>query len=233
MADTATSDFFDRVVVVNLARRPHRLTAFVKRLENWPFKYPVRFEAVDGYAATPPETWTAGKGAWGCQLSHRGVLRAALADGLKNILVLEDDAYPVPDFARRALEFVAKVPDDWDGLMLGAQHLRPPLPIGNGIVRCEASHRTHGFAVRGRFLKALHDVWGLNKTDHCDIVLSSLMRVFKVYAPDPLLIGQDAGDSDVNLRRESLVRFLNPDQLENIAKRDSKSGIDKLVTRVA
>ena len=114
-------DYFDRVVVVNLNRRPERLAAFIRRLNNWPFKWPTRVEAVDGFlTAPPPETWTAGRGAWGCQLSHCGVLHAALNDRLKNILVLEDDAYPVLDFAERAAKFLANVPDDWDGLMLGA-----------------------------------------------------------------------------------------------------------------
>jgi hypothetical protein len=224
-------DYFDRVVVINLNRRPERLAGFVRRLKDWPFKWPQRVEAADGNMSRPPEQWTAGRGAWGCQLSHHAVLSAALADGLKNILVLEDDAYPVPDFAQRAAEFLERVPDDWDGMMFGAQHLREPLPVCDGAVRCVASNRTHAYAVRGHFIKTLRDVWGLNKTDHCDLVMSSLMRVFKMYASDPLLIGQDAGESDVTAKKEPL-RFLAPAQAQKIAANDPKLVLERLITHV-
>jgi hypothetical protein len=224
-------DYFDRVVVINLNRRPERLAGFVRRLSNWPLKWPVRAEAADGMMSRPPEQWTAGRGAWGCQLSHQAVLSAAMSDRLKNILVLEDDAYPVPDFSERLAEFLARVPDDWDGLMLGAQHLRPPTPVCDGVVRCVASNRTHAYAVRGVFMKTLRDVWGLNKTDHCDLVMSSLMRVFRMYAPDPLLIGQDAGDSDVTDKKERL-RFLPADSAEKIARTDPKLILERLITHV-
>ena len=224
-------EFFDRVVVVNLARRPERLGAFISRLKNWPFKWPVRFEAVDGKTVAMPEQWTAGAGAWGCQLSHRAVLDAAIRDGMKNVLILEDDAYPVVDIADRAKAFLERVPDDWDCLMLGAQHLRAPTPVCDGVVRCVASNRTHAFAVRGRMMQTLRNVWGLNKTDHCDLVLSSLMRVFKAYSPDPLLIGQDGGESDVTNRLERL-RFLAPTQAEQIAETDKRHAVEKLLVHV-
>jgi hypothetical protein len=124
------------------------------------------------------------------------------------------------------------MPGDWDGLMLGAEHLREPERIGDGVVRCAASNRTHAYAVRGRFMQILSQFWHSTTNDHCDIVLSSLMRHFKVYAPDPLLIGQDVGHSDITGRREYL-RFLNGEQKELIAGKDSRYLIEKLVVRVA
>lgn len=39
---------FDRVVVINLARRADRLARFNRLLCDWPFKTPQRFEAIDG-----------------------------------------------------------------------------------------------------------------------------------------------------------------------------------------
>jgi hypothetical protein len=224
-------NYFDRVVVVNLARRPERLEKFWSLLGDWPFKKPERFEAIEGQSIPMPAKWTAGVGAWGCQLSHRAVLDRALADGLKNVLVLEDDAYPVVGFAQQVQKFLRSVPNDWDCLMLGAQHLRPPIPITEGVVRCVASNRTHAFAVRGKFLKTIRDVWALNQTDHCDIVLSSMMRIFKAYAPDPLLIGQDGGESDVTNLNERL-RFLAASQVEQIADHDPRHVLEKLLVRV-
>ena len=65
------ADWFERVVVVNLRRRPDRLTAFQREIAqcNWPFKQPVVFEAIDGNKVPVPQGWVAGGGAWGCM--HR------------------------------------------------------------------------------------------------------------------------------------------------------------------
>ncbi len=200
---------FDRVVVINLARRADRLSRFSARAErNWPFAPPQRFEAIDGLTLTPPPQWKKGAGAWGCQQSHRKVLDTAIADGVSSLLVLEDDAYPIDNLASQAQRFFASVPDDWNCLMLGAEHLSPPLRIAPGVVRCIASIRCHAYALRGPLMAMLSVFWECNKTDHCDLVLSSLMQHYKTYAPDPLLFGQDAGQSDISPKHTPL-RFLS------------------------
>jgi hypothetical protein len=225
------SDTFDRVVVINLARRPDRMERFWTLLGDWPFQKPQRIEAVDGAAVGVPEGWDKGPGAWGCLLSHRAILESAIADNVRALLVLEDDAYPVKNFRELIGNFLQNVPNDWDGLMLGAEHLLPPTAISPGVVRCQASNRSHAYVVRGKFMHTLAQFWRNTTNDHCDLVISSLMRHFKLYAPDPLLIGQDAGQSDVTGRKEWL-RFLDAGDKEAIAATDSRHFIEKLVTRV-
>lgn len=216
---------FERVVVLNLARRPERWAQFTQRLQGcWPFKTPQRFEAIDGFQLAVPNEWDKGRGAWGCMLSHRAVLARAIADGINSLLVLEDDAYPAADFPSRSADFLARVPEDWDCLMLGGEHLRPPVQTAPGIVRCLATNRTHAFAVRGRMMPALLRCWHHYNTDHCDIILASLMRHFTVYAPDPFLIGQGAGFSDITEAEESL-RFLSKMQLEAIEEGEGTKGL--------
>ena len=60
-------EFFDRVVCVNLDRRPERWARFQKNLGRvaWPFKEVERFRAVDGAMVPPPVGWVSGGGAWG------------------------------------------------------------------------------------------------------------------------------------------------------------------------
>ena len=210
-AATHLAAVFERVVVISLARRADRLARFSARLSgNWPFALPQRFEAIDGAALpAPPPTWDKGAGAWGCQQSHRAVLDAAIADGVSSLLVLEDDAYPAADLPRRAGAFLDQVPADWNCLMLGAEHLVPPVAVAPGVVRCVASIRCHAYAVRGPLMPMLSAFWQRNRIDHCDLVLASLMGRFPTYAPDPLLIGQDAGPSDIRPKHYPL-RFLVP-----------------------
>jgi hypothetical protein len=170
---------------------------------------PRRFEAIDGKTLLPPRQWERGAGAWGCLLSHRAVLDAAIADGVSSLLVLEDDAYFPRDFTPRAEQFLSHVPQDWACLMLGAEHLLPTVPVSPGVVRCVASIRCHAYAVRGSLMPMLSAFWQSNYTDHCDLILSSLMPHFATYAPDPLLIGQDAGVSDI-VSGHYPLRFLDP-----------------------
>src|ERR1700728_4775750 len=152
---TNLSETFDRVVVINLARRPERLARFWELLGQWPFKTPQRVEAVDGQAVGVPPGWDKGPGAWGCLLSHRSILETAINDGIYSLLVLEDDAYPVANIASLSQKFLEAVPSDWDGLMLGAEHLLPPQVVSPGVVRCVAANRSHAYAVRGRFMRVL------------------------------------------------------------------------------
>jgi GR25 family glycosyltransferase involved in LPS biosynthesis len=228
----ATDNTFDRVVVINLDRRPERLAQFTRNLSDWPFKQPQRFAAVDGSAVVTPAEWQRGPGAWGCMLSHRAVLQSAIADSVESLLVLEDDAVPVPGFAASAGDFLARVPADWDCLMLGAEHLQPPTPVAERVVRCTIAIRCHAYAVRKRMMPTLLQFWQNATNDHCDLVLASLMGHFKTYAPDPLLIAQDAGYSDISQRTERL-RFVSPDHKSQLAAHSPRPTIDALLTRPA
>lgn len=213
------SKIFDRVVFLNLARRQDRLERFEKLFVDWPFTKPQRFEAIDGSTVEIPSAWRKGVGAWGCMLSHRAIMQAAIKDGVSSLVVLEDDARLVPNFSKLAGEFLSRVPKDWDCLMFGGEHLRRPIPVGTRIVRCMGTNRTHAFALRGSMMPILLEFWKYYKNEHCDIVLASLMRHFKVYAPDPFLIGQDAGFSDITESDENM-RFLLDKQVESFGKED-------------
>jgi len=210
--------FFDRVVCINLDRRPDRWARFRQQpaLLDWPFAPVERFSAVDGDRVPPPSWWKAGAGAWGVHQSHVEILRRALQDGVQSILILEDDAVFGQPFAERVSRFLDSVPGDWDGLMLGGQHLKPPEPLGNGVVRVWNGNRTHAHALRGNYIKYAyrhlcdypdhaqqprfhvdHRLGMLHESDQC-----------KVYAPDPWLVGQADGVSDIAGKRFGL-RFWN------------------------
>lgn len=196
---------FDRVVVINLARRPDRLAAFRARLPRLPFVQPMIFEAVDGLADPPPDWWRTTPGAWGCYLSHLMAIRQAIADGRERLLVFEDDATFAPDFCERFRSL--DVPADCQQLYLGGEHLRRPTPVGPGIVRAGNISRTHAYAVIGRpalELLAAHLRPGPHWTTrhHVDHLYGQLHKSGGIvaYAVDPWLCGQAAGPSDVSGR---------------------------------
>lgn len=191
---------FGRVVVINLRRRVDRLSALQRQIAacDWPFPQPTVFDAVDGQKLPVPYDWEAGEGAWGCMQSHRQVLERAIMDDVESLLVLEDDACFRPTFGQDVERFLAAVPDDWEGLMLGGQHYNSePRAVCPGVVRCTNCQRTHAYAVRGWLLKDLYQKW-CSSSGHCDHVMGPFSANYHVYAPDPFLVGQDRSVSDIN-----------------------------------
>jgi len=203
-------NYFDRVVLLNLKRRPDRLARTQKALRGcqWPFKQPEVVEAVDGLLTTPRPLWKHGPGAWGCLQSHHRVLTQAMQDGVKNVLILEDDICFAENFRDGVEGFLRRVPDDWDQLMLGGQHVNhtgDPILVKEGIVRCADCERTHCYAIQGEFMRKLAARWlGGGKFDgleHCDRIMGrdpEMQFAHKVYAPEYFLVGQDREDeSDI------------------------------------
>ena len=193
-------NYFDAVVVVNLARRPERLAEFNRQLEaqEWPFLPPQVFEAVDGGAVPTPSNWTEGGGAYGCLRSHHRILESSILAGVSRLLVLEDDLVLCEDFATKVTQFLQTVPDDWEQIMFGGQHMQYPEDLRiPGVVRCFNCQRTHAYAVRGRMLKDLYRKWAEATDGHCDWIMGAMQAGYRVYAPDPFLCGQDGGKSDI------------------------------------
>ncbi len=202
---------FDRIICINLDRRTDRWQRFQEHLadSDWPLGCVERFSAIDGQRVEPPKWWRIGAGAWGCHQSHVAVMQRAIQDGVGSLLILEDDAFLVQGFAERLSAFLRIVPQDWDGLMLGGQHLEPPeiiTPIHGmtpGLLRVRNGNRTHAYALRGQYLLAAHqhlcDYADHAKRPrfHVDHRLGMLHKQFRIYAPEPWLIGQAAGESDV------------------------------------
>jgi hypothetical protein len=214
-------NYFDRVVVVNLKRRPDRLSCFMAAVRdaNWPFKQPMVFPAVDGSVVPHPDDWKSGGGAWGCMRSHLRILEQAMMDGVEKLLILEDDACFADQFSEKVAEFLAVVPDDWDQLMLGGQHVNTngsPKLVKPGVYRCTDCERTHCYAIRGAFLQRLYQRWAsvgeFSGEVHCDWIMGrnpEMQCQHKVYAPERFMVGQERGKSDIDGAQQAR-KFWNP-----------------------
>ncbi|GAB6188123.1 glycosyltransferase family 25 protein [Thermopirellula anaerolimosa] len=195
----ALHDFFERVYVINLKRRPDRLRTCLARLQRhgWPFKPPQVYAAIDGDKVGVPPEFTQGGGAYGCRMSHLRILQDCLMDDVSSVLILEDEADITEGFSERVRAFLEKVPSDWQGIMLGGQHHAPPIPTGiPGVVRVRYCQRTHAYAARRDYMQALQRRWA-NATVHIDWLMRDWQHQHIVYAPESWLIGQAGGRSDI------------------------------------
>lgn len=205
--DGSSSGIVDRVVCISLDRRRDRWERFERniRTTKWPFGPVLRFRAVDGPKLPQPVGWKEGGGTWGCLQSHRQVLERAIMDDVKCLMVLEDDAVFAEGFREKVFDFLKKVPRNWDALMLGGQHIGQPkvnpIRISDGVYKCLNCQRTHGYLIRGNLLRTFYKTlvsWKPDMEGHTDKIMGPLFSQYNVYAPDPFLIGQDEGRSDIS-----------------------------------
>lgn len=214
---------FDRIVLINLDKRQDRLGAFKAKIVGIPLlKDYVRYRAIHGDTVTVPGFFISGGGAYGCRQTHLRTLEDALLDGIETLLVLEDDVRFCPNFTEKLLDFMRRVPDDWNGLMLGGQDHDPqPTPTDvEGIVRSRNTQRTHAYVVRGR--EAMQDLYRLwaRADRHIDHLFGVWQQKWNVYQPQPFLCGQDETPSDISGRNDT-VRYWNP----RLEKEQSKTEI--------
>lgn len=208
-------NFVQRVYIINLRRRVDRLHALMKRLEacRWPFAEPIIYPAIDGDKVGVPPEFTQGGGAYGCRMSHLRILQDCLMEDVESVMILEDDADFCEGFPEKVAEFLEKVPKDWEGIMLGGQHHAPPIDIGiPGVVRVRYAQRTHCYIARREYMKALQRRWG-NATVHIDWLMRDWQHRHIVYAPDPWLVGQVGGRSDVAGREKPAEWWIANDVL--------------------
>ena len=213
------ANFFDRCVVISLKRRNDRLNSFWEQLKKhgWPFREPEVFEAVDGSVVPTPPGWKGGSGAWGCCQSHRAVLQRAIMDGVENLLVMEDDMCMRSSFLREIEVFLSTIPQDYNGLMLGGQHLQRPIPVKPGIVRCTNCQRTHAYSMRGSYLKDLYAHWcSPAQSTHIDHTMGPFQVRYRIYAPEPLIFGQARTRSDINCRINPAKFWVSPSGQEPV-----------------
>jgi len=189
---------FERCYVINLKRRPDRLAQFMAAVDacGWPFVRPVAFSAVEGDKVGVPPEFSQGGGAFGCRESHVRILEDCLMADVGSVLVFEDDADLRPGFGQAVREFLAQVPDDWEGIMLGGQHHSPSSPVKPGVVRVNYAQRTHCNAARGRYMRGLVQRWAM-ATVHIDWMMRGWQHQFRVYAPERWIVGQAGGRSDI------------------------------------
>lgn len=202
---------FDRVYLINLKRRQDRLAEFrqLQQDNGWNLPEPILFEAIDGNAVGVPTYFQQGGGAWGCCLSHREILQRVVMDGV-SALILEDDLVWKPDAWERLQTFVKSVPNDWDQLMIGGQHMEAAKEIASGVVQCARTERTHAYAIRGRAAQSLLNLW-FTCSVHIDWVMGPWQKSWKVYAPDPFIFGQNAGRSDISGNLNERKFWVSPD----------------------
>ena len=174
----------------------------------------MKWPAVDGNDCDLPMWFKASAGAWGCLQSHLSVWRWQVKWGLDAIMVCEDDAVFCRDIVRRIQGVMACVPNDWEQIYFGGQHLNtndlpPETVIQDRLIRCRYVNRTHCYMIRLPFAQAALDAVDRPfetadpRLHHVDYQLGEMHASgeYNIYAPWRFCVAQASGESDVRMNR--------------------------------
>src|SRR5229473_675127 len=147
---------FSRIEIINLPDRADRRQEMVKQLKQ------IGLGPLSGRVEFYPAQRPASRGDWpsigarGCFLSHYAILKRARDEGLKNILVLEDDCDFTPEFRQHQRRFAQLLcATAWDILYLGH---REKLDAAGSISLMAWSRplmTSHAYAIQGAVLNRL------------------------------------------------------------------------------
>jgi len=231
--NTMYHEIFEKVYVINLARRRERWELFNQRFPgDWPFKPPVRYDAIDGCLTTAPLWWQGGHGAWGCYKTHLRILEDCLNQNISSVLILEDDAVCIDGFREKTEQFLQHLPDDWEMVYLGGEHLqediRLPRKVNDWVYQPFNVNRCHCYGFRGSRMMTqvylhLNDFQNWNAFHHVDHYLGELQKKLEhgLYVPQEWLVAQSEGESDIC--SQTLERRLFPGAEEIIRQKMATS----------
>ncbi len=194
----------NEAVVISLPDRPERLRRFASGLpKDWSLPVP---RVHPGVRESAPAWFSSSDGAWGCRQSHLQILQSAWERSVPTTLVLEDDAVFEDDFMQQWKKINSHIPSRASMVMLGGEHVRPPVSAGPSLVRCVDTRRTHAYVIRLKAIPLLMRTWAASRR-HIDHALFDFLSATFTYAPHEFLVGQDAGWSDISLKDNPDVRF--------------------------
>ena len=217
--------YFDRVAVINLPERTDRRKGVEQELKR--LGLPIHAHKVVFFPAVKPADAGAfpTRGARGCFESHLAVLRAARADGLSNILILEDDFASSEELELLQSRLLAQLTrSSWDMVAFG-HNLQSETPKVPTLVRPHATYRlTHCYAVNASCFDALISFLELVQSRPSGHALGGPMHydgaldTFRHQHPErqvliafPSVAGQRSSRSDINpsrLERIAALRHL-------------------------
>ena len=196
---------FNKILYINLLRRPDRNEHIVKSLEYLElFDICERVDAIDGKKLTKEniadnlissegisdaynndqrvyEPLT--QGGIGCALSHKRVYEKIVNDKINRCLILEDDAKFDIDFFSKLNEIEKNVPQDFDILFLGYHVSYIKNDINDYYFKPERVYGLFGYVVSYEGAKKLLDIFPL--TYQIDTEISNNMSKFNAYCVKP------------------------------------------------
>lgn len=202
------NDFFDKIYCINLDRRTDRWEECEKIFTKHGLIVE-RFSATDGNETPynlgyPYDNELAGA------ISHTKVIEKAKELKLKNVLILEDDVDFIDNLTKMFSEIYTQIPNNWDGLLFGGNHVGGGSLVSNNIMKVNRSYALHCYALNNKVFNETIDYMNgriqnvidngkdvIRQSVAADYFMADLHRINNWYCFRPHLAWQRSGFSDI------------------------------------
>jgi GR25 family glycosyltransferase involved in LPS biosynthesis len=202
------NEYFDKIYCINLDRRTDRWEECQKIFTKHGLEVE-RFSAIDGGKENynlgyPYDNELAGA------ISHTKVIEKAKDLKIKNVLILEDDVDFIEDLEKLFTEFVKGLPQNWDGILFGGNHVGGGLMVTNNLMKVNRSYALHSYGINSKIFNETIDYMNSriqNVIDNgkeaiktsvaADFFMADLHGINNWYCFRPHLAWQRAGFSDI------------------------------------
>ena len=222
---------FTSIYYINLDRRPEKQTNIesqIKPLQKFTRNI-IRLSAIDGEESlrsgidphsvtmsgvedlnSPNKTFglSLTKGAIGCAMSHKTIWEEVAKTKADLVLILEDDAVILPNFARKISAIISELPEEWDILYLGSGQYTIEKRISPHLAQPSRIYGLFGYVLNWRGAqRLLAQCFPLRYQIDTELWLN--FNSLKPLMAVPFVIGEKKGKSDIQIRRRRRIK--NPE----------------------
>lgn len=199
--------YFDKTIVINLDERQDRYDNFKKEISKFNINNIERFSAIDGKKINNSNNFNLLPGEIGIIHSHLEIIKLAIKEKLKNILILEDDVY-FTDELFKLDEYMSLVPKDWDFIYFGGNHLygQPPELVNNKIIKLNYTVALQCIAINNTMFEIIESILS-NFKKQVDTHYAELHNRFNSYCFYPSIAKQTPGFSDIQNKNVNYDNF--------------------------
>ena len=203
--------YFEKVYCINLDKRTDRWDKVTKIFNDNNIDNVVRYSAVDGNELNLNNLSYNNKllkGELGILETHRKLISEAKEENLKTILIMEDDVYFTNEL-KYFDEYMSKLPDDWDMLFIGGNHIygESPIKINEKILKLNHTVAIHCLALKNTMFDVVLEVTK-RRIKQIDAYYADLQKSYNGYCFTPNMALQYEDYSDIQNKNVNYDRFL-------------------------
>lgn len=183
------NSYFEKIYCINLDRATERWEKCVEQFDNLNIK-------VERFSAIEPSEGINNllKGEIGCMRSHFEIIKKAKELNLKNVFIFEDDVQLVDGFNEKYAEYVKEVPENWDFIYFGGNHLGGLQKKSEHVYKMIHTYTTHAIGIKNTMFDLILNNLP-NEQHQVDVYYALMMPPINAYVIRPHLAFQREGFS--------------------------------------
>lgn len=205
------TEHFDKTYCINMDKRPDRWEKVSKTFSDLGIEDVHRYSGVDG-STLDLENMNYKKsllaGELGILETHLNLIKEAKEEGLEKILIMEDDVCFTDEISKFD-EYLSAVPEDWDLLFVGGNHVygQPPVKVNDKVLKLNHTVAIHCLAVKNTVFDTIIAM-AKRRQKQIDAYYADIQKGYNAYAFTPNMALQYEDFSDIQNRRVNYDNFL-------------------------